>query len=661
MVNLHNRVFLLSALLLLALAIPAFSTFTYLGSIDGTGTNNNTPYYGFIGPYGLAHDGTYLFVSDDNQNAVYIMSNNTVVKKLGSPGSNVGNYLMPKLLLLKDNNVIVADSGNNRLESYTYSGSLSGVYTVFGGSNNVKVHQPGAVTYLNGQYIATSTLDSQLVLFDGQSQQFSGFYGKQGSYDDGFQSPTGITTANGLVFVSDSGNNRIKVFSSNLTYLYPIGIGKGGIQLSNPLGIYASSDTLYVADSGNNRIVLFTFDGYPIATFGSKGSNSTQFNRPTSVIEQGGVIYVADHDNAVVKMYSYHPDVNSSSLLGQIAAAQANASAVDNISTLAAQILNLSFSPRADVYVRAAQDYYLNNSQLSSYDAASTAIQYAQADMVNFGASVSVELRSRLSIMSDSLVRLENMTYPSDYAPDFNSVDNLLKSVNSKLNAGDYSGALLDYQAASGRINMISSQAISQGGPIAPPNETSNYTTDGNVSLDIRIAQVNASFDALKQLSAQYKQNNSYDDVANYITVANAQLDSGSVLAANASISTAANLISGYSSALQQKIPDINAALKNISAVSAQVEAIGKQGYLIHPDISSAREKIAAATDLAYTSQSGGVTLAAQALADAQSRTNTELYVFGWLALAFLVIVVIVAGTVAFLVVRHVRKRKKGL
>ncbi len=660
MVNLSNRALLLAALLLFALAAPAFSTFTYIGSIDGT-ANNTTPYYAFVGPYGLAHDGQYLFVSDDSQNVVFQMSNNTVVKRLGSPGSSLGNYLLPKQLFIKDNNVIAADSGNNRLESYTYSGNLAGVYSVIGNTGNVNIHQPGGVTYVNGQYVATSTQDSQLVLFDGQTQRFAGFYGKYGSYDDGFNSPTGITTAGGLIFVSDSGNNRIKVFSSNYTYLYPIGIGKGGVQLSNPQGIYASSDTLYVADTGNNRIALFTFDGYPIATFGSKGSNDTQFNRPTSVVEQGGVIYVADHDNHVVKMYSYQPDVNGSSLLDQIAAAQANASAVQNLTSLSSRILNLSFAPRADVYVQAAQAYYLNNSPLLSYDAATTAITYAQQDMAAFGSAISVELRSRLSIMSDSLARLENMSYPSDYSPDFNSVDNLIKSVNSKLNAADYSGALLDYQEASGRINQINSQAISTGGPIVQPNATSNTTMDANLSIDIKIAQVSASFDSLKQLSDKYKQNNSYDDITGYMTVARAQLAAGSVLAANASISQAANLISGYSSALQQKIPDINAALKNISATSAQVEAIGRQGYLIHPDITSARQEIAAATELAYNSPSDGTAMASQALADAQSKTNTELYVFAGIGILFLIIVVIVAGVVAYFVVKHVRKRRKGL
>ncbi|HQT44913.1 MAG TPA: hypothetical protein PLO51_02970, partial [Candidatus Micrarchaeota archaeon] len=72
------------------------------------------------------------------------------------------------------------------------------------------------------------------------------------------------------------------------TYLYPIGAGKGGVQLSNPQGIFVADNMLFVADTGNNRIALFTLDGFPIETFGSKGNNATQFDMPTSVIEQGG-------------------------------------------------------------------------------------------------------------------------------------------------------------------------------------------------------------------------------------------------------------------------------------------------------------------------------------------------------------------------------------
>ena len=65
----------------------------------------------------------------------------------------------------------------------------------------------------------------------------------------------------GNVYVADTANNRIQVFSSNGTFLSQWG-GYGGVNgtLKSPEGIAidSSSGNVYVADTGNNRISAYT-------------------------------------------------------------------------------------------------------------------------------------------------------------------------------------------------------------------------------------------------------------------------------------------------------------------------------------------------------------------------------------------------------------------
>lgn len=66
--------------------------------------------------------------------------------------------------------------------------------------------------------------------------------------------------SNGDVYVSDSDNHRIQVFSSAGVFLKTFGsLGKGNGQFNNPtaLAFDPLNHELYVADSGNNRIQRF--------------------------------------------------------------------------------------------------------------------------------------------------------------------------------------------------------------------------------------------------------------------------------------------------------------------------------------------------------------------------------------------------------------------
>lgn len=91
-----------------------------------------------------------------------------------------------------------------------------------------------------------------------------------------------------------------------LTPLFTFGTaGADTGEFSQPQGIAIDPDgKVYVADTGNNRIQVFSHTGGFIGTVGSFGWNREQFNRPMAVCADNGLdVFVADYQNHRIERY----------------------------------------------------------------------------------------------------------------------------------------------------------------------------------------------------------------------------------------------------------------------------------------------------------------------------------------------------------------------
>ena len=83
--------------------------------------------------------------------------------------------------------------------------------------------------------------------------------------------------------------------------------GSGPGQLNGPVGITidtAATGLVYVSEGGNSRISVFTSDGVFVRKFGSKGSNIDQFNSPYELtFDKNGFLHVCDSGNGRLVVY----------------------------------------------------------------------------------------------------------------------------------------------------------------------------------------------------------------------------------------------------------------------------------------------------------------------------------------------------------------------
>jgi glucose/arabinose dehydrogenase len=121
--------------------------------------------------------------------------------------------------------------------------------------------------------------------------------------------PVGIAVdQEGNVYVADTANNRIQVFSSNGNFISKWGgYGGGNGMLSSPEGIAvdSSSGNVYVADTANNRIQVFSSNGTFISKWGGYGGGNGMLRSPEGIaVDQEGNVYVADTANNRIQVFS---------------------------------------------------------------------------------------------------------------------------------------------------------------------------------------------------------------------------------------------------------------------------------------------------------------------------------------------------------------------
>ena len=137
--------------------------------------------------------------------------------------------------------------------------------------------------------------------------------GKKGTSEGQFFYPNGITLSNGLLYVVDTGNQRIQVFSTDGEFISSFGSsGLGPGQFLNVFGIDADEHgNIFVTDKGNGKIEKFSADGELLQSF--------KFHFPSYVFSPEAIAIDLNGSMFVVNSYTgkiLHLSQNSELRLG---------------------------------------------------------------------------------------------------------------------------------------------------------------------------------------------------------------------------------------------------------------------------------------------------------------------------------------------------------
>lgn len=171
----------------------------------------------------------------------------------------------------------------------------------------------------NGRIYVTEGAANRVTMFNPDGS-VAGSFGGSGSGDGQFNEPWGISVApNGNVYVADTWNHRVEYFDLSGKFLGKfgsLGDAKGQVQ-DQPGGFYgpraiaiSPQGDVYVTDTGNKRIEVFSSTGQFQRAFGGPGSAPGQFQEPVGLaLDPDGTLWVADAWNTRIQHLSSTGDV----------------------------------------------------------------------------------------------------------------------------------------------------------------------------------------------------------------------------------------------------------------------------------------------------------------------------------------------------------------
>ena len=265
------------------------------------------------GPWGVAvNDDSHFIITEYWGNSVIILDREgKKIKSLGGEGGS-GNieFVYPRgIAITSDKFILVSD--NHRIQKISMDGyRIASVGEK--GSGPLQFNTPSgmAISPITGQVYITDRYNHRIQVLN-PDLSFSHSFGSEGSANGEFLSPRGIAINNqGLVYVADYGNHYIQKFFPDGEFVGQFcTIGSGPGELNCPFGTCIAIDTaatglVYVSEEGNNRISVFTSDGVFVNCFGSKGSNIGQFVYPYGLtFDKDGFLYVCDFSNKRLVVY----------------------------------------------------------------------------------------------------------------------------------------------------------------------------------------------------------------------------------------------------------------------------------------------------------------------------------------------------------------------
>jgi len=240
----------------------------------------------------LSPDGNYLFVSDTGNDRVVLLDPDTLayVSSFGTDHQS-GTHDVD---FDAQGNAYVADTYNNRVTMY----SLQGIHARLTGELNERIRGPeGVLIHSNGRVYVAGAWSGNVVSYE---------KGRIMHELSGLSAPHDLEeTAEGQIWLSDSGNHRILLLTPDLQIVSELTRNTYDFNGVRYLDL-VEDGTLIAADKNNHQIKFIAADGKLLFVLGDErpGKGPAKFTTPEGVEVKGNTLWLSDSGNNRVVKYS---------------------------------------------------------------------------------------------------------------------------------------------------------------------------------------------------------------------------------------------------------------------------------------------------------------------------------------------------------------------
>jgi ABC-type Fe3+ transport system permease subunit/streptogramin lyase len=266
-------------------------------------------------------------VAVDAADNLYVVDMTGRVQKFSTNGTFLLSWQMPQTELGKpkgmcrdrEGNILVVEPHYSRVNVFSPLGKLIAQWGSHG-TNDGQLSLPRAVAvnsqgkifvseYQEAERVQTFMFDPNRPIvgaeLDGstprQAPRWISGFGQAGTEPGSFNRPEGLCVdTHDQLYVTDSCNHRIQIFSSDGKFLRSYGKPGSGLgELSYPYDICVdTAGRQYVCEFGNSRIQVFDERNQPVEIIGGPGAEPGRFSNPWGVaLDSAGNLYVADSQN----------------------------------------------------------------------------------------------------------------------------------------------------------------------------------------------------------------------------------------------------------------------------------------------------------------------------------------------------------------------------
>jgi ABC-type Fe3+ transport system permease subunit/DNA-binding beta-propeller fold protein YncE len=283
-------------------------------SQDGTGAELDSRLFERVEVIGARGTGPGFFnkprsVAVDGGDNLYVVDMTGRVQKFDPDGRWLLAWQMPETTAGKAKGMAGAQDGvwvvephYHRVNEFDGNGRLVTQWGRHGtGPGELWFPRSIAVSESGDAYVSEYGVVERVQRFRSSDGAFAGSFGSAGSGPGRFNRVEGVgLDSAGNVYVADSCNHRVQVFSPDGTWLRAHGrAGHGVGEMSYPYDVRIdSAGRQYVCEFGNSRVQIFDAGDRPLEILGGPGNEPGRMHNPWSVcLNSRGDLFVADSGN----------------------------------------------------------------------------------------------------------------------------------------------------------------------------------------------------------------------------------------------------------------------------------------------------------------------------------------------------------------------------